>query len=201
MSAPPVELHDQLRPPSRSPFGLGFRQPEETETGEGPATIPHPATSPEAPFAPVEELASEHDEMPDASSASPAGTSSRASTRAADAPASEGLRDFARNGIIVATAQAHTYLGARTEGQRAVELLQADADDAANIGDPLARIAGRRDGVGEMSEDSKDLLAAMMGLAGYASKQVQKATIAKKLDARIAGGLEQPGADTTAADL
>jgi hypothetical protein len=42
-----------------------------------------------------------------------------------------------------------------------------------------------------MSPDTQDLMAAMMGLAGYASKQIQKAATASKLDARLAGGLEQ----------
>lgn len=183
----------QNRPPrSPSPFGLGFRQPAETEEPE--ATIPSPAASPEEWAG--EEPASEYDEASDPH-ASPAGTSSRGSTP--DAEPSAGLTQFGRNAVIIATAQAHQYIGARTEGMRQVELYQADDDDAENIADPLVRIAGRRDAVGEMSEDSKDLLAAMMGVAGYATKQFQKAAIAKKIDARIAGGLDAPA--TEAVDL
>jgi hypothetical protein len=199
VSAPPAEVADQLRPRTASPFGIGFRSPEPGEETQAPSgTIPSPASSPEESSAHDEAPASgpDYDEASDPSE-SRAGTSSRASTP--DAEPSAGLQEFARNGIIIATAQAHQYLGARTEGMRAVELYQADQDDAANIGDPLVRIAERRDGVGEMSPDSKDLLAAMMGLAAYASKQVQKATVAKKIDARIAGGLEQPAADAGAA--
>lgn len=189
MTAPPAEVQDELRPRSRTPFSLGFRQPEEPETPE--PTIPSPAASPEEtePAAAASEPASEYDELPDPTD-SPAGTSSRASTP--ESEPSAGLTEFGRNAVIIATAQAHQYLGARTEGMRAVELYQADQDDAANIADPLVRIAERRDGVGEMSPDSKDLLAAMMGIAAYASKQVQKAAVAKKLDARLAGGLEHP---------
>ena len=177
-----------MQPPApRTPFGLGFRQPsqpeppEETTAGEPASPNPDPLQ-----LDGDGELVSEHDEMPDASSAPSAGTRSRAST-----PVSDGLRDFFRNGVIIASNQAHTFVGSRTPGQRQVELFQADRDDAENIGDPLSRIAARRDGVGEMSPDSADLLAAMMGLAGYAAKQLERQQIARKLDERLAGGLEQ----------
>jgi hypothetical protein len=92
-----------------------------------------------------------------------------------------------RNGVIIASHQAHTYLGRRTQGMAEVQLYLADEQDAESIGDPLSRIAARRDGVGEMSPDTQDLLAAMMGLAGYASKQIQRAAVAQKIDQRNAG--------------
>jgi len=196
VSAPPAseELARQGRP--RVPL-LGFRQPEPEEETPAPApatpplsgTIPSPASSPESTSDHEHEPASEHDEMPDEQSESPAGTRSTGSSRATKGPVGQGLQDLARNGIIIATEQVHTYVGSRTAGQRAVELYRADADDAERIGDPLARIAARRDGVGEMSPDTEDLLAAMMGLAGYAAKQIQRKAIADKIDAREAGGL------------
>lgn len=194
MSAPPAEVAEQLRPRTASPFGIGFRSPEpgEETTPAQPGTIPNPASSPESELHEEQDSAPDYDEASDPSD-SRGSTSSRGSTR--DAEPSAGLQEFARNGVILATNQIHTYLGARTEGMRAVELYQADQDDAEHIADPLVRIAERRDGVGEMSPDSKDLLAAMMGLASYATKQVQKAAIAKKIDSRIAGGLEQPAPD------
>lgn len=193
MTAPHVS--EELRPHSRPRVPLlGFLQPdpeEEIPPGTPPTsgTIPPPATSPE-----TDDLdgapASDYDEMPpDESNESPAGTRSTGSSRATSGPVGEGLRDLARNGIIIATEQVHTYVGSRTAGQRAVELYRADLEDAERIGDPLARIAGRRDGVGEMSPDTQDLMAAMMGLAGYAAKQIQRKAVADKIDAREGGGL------------
>lgn len=188
----PTPLRNPFQP--ASPFG--FRPPEGEETSSH-ATIPNPASSPEA-TTPADELDQDsgddwlHD---DASPASRPGTSSTASaTRGAvDNPLNgEGLRDTFRNAVIIASAQAHTYIGSRTEGMRAVGLYQAEEEDAERIADPLARIAGRRDALGAVSPDTADLMAAMMGLAGYATKQIQKQAIAKKLDAQLAAGQVVP---------
>jgi hypothetical protein len=200
VSAPPVEVAEQLRPRTASPFGLGFRSPEpgEETTPAQPGTIPSPASSPEESSAhePAQGSGLDYDEVSEQSE-SRAGTSSRGSTP--DAEPSAGLTEFARNGVILATDQAHQMFGSATPGARAVELYRADEQDAANIADPLVRIAERRDGVGEMSPDSKDLLAAMMGIAAYATKQVNRRADANRIDARLAGGLEHPAADAGAA--
>jgi hypothetical protein len=204
------QLADSLRANSNRPaFGIGFLTPDEPETDTSAEalgrTIPNPARSPEETADAGAEPASDFDELPDQPNESPAGTSSRASTRASNPLVGDGLRDMARNGIIIASHQVHTYVGSRTPGQRAVELYRADDEDAASIGDPLARIAGRRDGVGEMSPDTADLMAAMMGLAGYAAKQIQKNATAQKIDARTAGGAADvqpmPTPDDLAGDL
>jgi hypothetical protein len=192
VSAPPAEVHEGLRPRSPSPFGIGFRSPEpgeEETTPAQPGTIPSPASSPESSGEHEPASVPDYDEASDPSD-SRESTSSRGSTP--DAEPSAGLTEFARNGVILATDQAHQTFGSATPGMRAVELYRADEQDAANIADPLVRIAERRDGVGEMSPDSKDLLAAMMGIAAYATKQVNRRADAKRIDARLAGGLEQP---------
>jgi hypothetical protein len=170
--------------------GDGLHRVREAKIRDRTARKRGAAPAQPAAGAPAGAPASDYDEMPpDESNESPAGTRSMGSSRATSGPVGEGLRDLARNGIIIATEQVHTYVGSRTAGQRAVELYRADLEDAERIGDPLARIAGRRDGVGEMSPDTQDLMAAMMGLAGYAAKQIQRKAVADKIDAREGGGL------------
>jgi hypothetical protein len=187
VTAPPASDASSLngQPPSssrRSVPLLGFRQPAEPEP-----TIPSPASSPEAEEQ-LDELASELDWSDDEpTDESAAGTGSPGSgTRVANPLVGNALRDTFRNGVIIASHQAHSYL-TRTAGQIEAGLYLADEDDAANIGDPLARITARREGLGQVNPDTADLLAAMMGLAGYASKQIQKTAVSKKIDARYAG--------------
>jgi hypothetical protein len=168
-----------------SPFGIGFVSPEEEETELHPSqTIPSPASSPEA--SDEHEPASEHDEPNDEQYESLDGTHSTESSRVTNPLNGTGLRDTFRNGVIIASHQAHTYL-ARTAGQLEAGLYMADEDDAERIADPLARIAQRREGIGQVSPDTADLMAAMMGLAGYATKQIQKQATAKKIDLRNQG--------------
>lgn len=168
---------------------LGFRAPEEEPIPSPAGTIPSPASSPE------EELlgpasAHDYDEASDPSE-SPAGTSSRGSTpggeKVGNPLAGEGLRSTFRAGVIIASDQTHRFL-ARTQGQLETRLYLADDQDAANIGDPLASLVARREGLGEVSPDTADLLSALMGLAGYATKQIQKQAVAKQIDARAAAG-------------
>jgi hypothetical protein len=182
---PPQASAEQLNGTSQkgSPV-LGFLQPEEPEPLPSP-TIPSPASPPETSDGPEPDSGLDYDEASDPS-AGPGGTRSTASRAGSNPLVGAGLRDMFRNGVIIASHQAHTYLGRRTQGQAEVQLYLADEQDAAGIGDPLARIAERRDGVGQMSPDTADLMAAMMGLAGYASKQIQKTAIASKIDQRNA---------------
>lgn len=166
---------------------LGFRQPE--ETGEPETTIPSPASSPEATAPAVDELGQDSahvwaDESDPHESA--AGTSSKGSTRVGNPLVGQALTETFRNGVIIASHQAHTLL-VRTQGQLETGLYLADEDDAANIADPLARITARREGLGEVNPDTADMLSALMGLAGYATKQINKNAVAKKIDLRNAG--------------
>jgi hypothetical protein len=182
---PPASA-DQLN--GRSPQGtplLGFLQPEEPEPLPS-ETIPNPASSPETSDVPGPDSGPDYDEASDPSEL-PGATRSTGSRAGSNPLVGAGLRDMFRNGVIIASHQAHTYLGQRTQGRADVQLYLADQQDAEAIGDPLARIAERRDGVGAMSPDTADLMAAMMGLAGYASKQIQKTAIAQKIDQRNAG--------------
>jgi hypothetical protein len=85
------------------------------------------------------------------------------------------MRATARQAVTIGTGMAHT-VAAKTEAQRAVGLYLADEDDAANIGNPLADIMHRRGDVvgGKLSPDANDFLKALMGVAGYLTKQMQK---------------------------
>jgi hypothetical protein len=179
---------------SRSPSRrLGFLAPapaEETDgllSSEPPSPTSPPATGEGSPLGDVEpELGS--DQYDDGSTTEddwfPEGTPS-----AAPSPASspnplnaEGLQDVFRGGVMIAGDQAHRLL-ANTPGKQAVGLYQATPDDAAAIGDPLARIAGRHQGVGEVNPDTADLLAAMVGLTRFATRQVERNQRARQLDA------------------
>ena len=128
---------------------------------------------------------------------SPDDTPSPASTPESDAEAvkvelfrEEELQALARGGVAAAGEKAHD-LFATTPGQQHVGLYLTDPTDQAQIGDPLASIAARHQGVaGKVNPDTKDLLSAMVGLFGYATKQINRRTEARALDAgagRLAG--------------
>jgi hypothetical protein len=178
---------DELSPtPSpRSPlFSIGFRQPSpEPYPLPDESLTPSPVSSPPGTStAPLPDSADDEWPLPlDDESESPAGTSSPASTPVANPLNDAALRDVFRGGVLIAGDQAHNAL-ARTEGQRDVGLYRTDEEDAQNIGDPLARIAGRHQGVGKVNPDTADLLAAMVGLTRYATKQIGKSQQAKQLD-------------------
>lgn len=196
MPESPQQVSDPFRSRSApaATLGIGFLQPEEEPEPEPlqSATIPHPASSPEAtgeehdlgPASEYEDDESDPHESPD-------DTRSTASSRVTNPLNGVGLRDTFRNGVIIASHQAHTYL-ARTQGQLETALYLADEQDAENIADPLARIAQRREGIGQVSQDTADLMASLMGLAGYATKQIQKQAIAKKIDQANAAGQVVP---------
>lgn len=188
--------------PSWNPFAPAPRDPagEETTSLLDPPT-PSPGTTSEADELLEPDSGREYDAAPEYES--PAGTSSAGSTPGGDPKVAnplggDHLKHVVRNGIIIATDQAHRLL-AKTEGQLQTRLYAADDDDAAMIGDPLARIAARREGLGEVSPDTADLLAAMMGLAGYATKQIQKQAIARQIDSR--GAETQTLSDLPEGDL
>lgn len=194
-SATASELNGSPFPsPTASPFG--FRQPGEEETSSH-ATIPSPASSPEG-TSPADELDQDsgddwlHDEE---SPFSEEGTSSTASaTRGAVANPlnGEGLRDTITNALVMAGHQAHNLAGSRTEGQRAVELYAIGREDAETVAEPLSRIAQRNATIGKVSPDTADALAAMMALAGIATRQIEKGQQARKIDAAIQAGQVVP---------
>lgn len=184
---PPSQASDQLNgspipPQQTSPRPLfGFGEPT---TPAGPPS--NPPQSPESPSLESELLEAlepdSEDDWPDDGSESPSGTTSPGSTRVSNPLNGAGLRDMARAGVAIAGDQAHNFL-ATTEGQKAVGLYKTDEDDQAAIGDPLARLAGRHQGIGEVSEDTADLLASLLGLARYGTKQINRSQAAKRLDA------------------
>lgn len=177
--------------PKRPLFGFGeATEPIPADLPSNPPLSPTSLPTTEDSLEELEQASADEWDDEEDGSGSPAATSSRGSTRVANPVGSEGLRDMARAGVLIAGDQAHNLL-ARTEGQQAVGLYRTDQDDAERIGDPLARIAGRHQGVGEMNEDTADLLASMLGLARFATKQITLSHHAKALDA----GPKAPAAD------
>jgi hypothetical protein len=88
---------------------------------------------------------------------------------------------------------AHQVL-ARDEPAQAVELYRTDDDDAEAIGDPLANIANRHGGLGAAGNpDLGDAIAALIGLALYATKQFARWNAARAL--RQAAHVQQQPAD------
>jgi len=76
-----------------------------------------------------------------------------------------------------------------------VGLWIADEDDAANIGDPLANLAARRGGVAgaAANPDLGDIIAMLVGLAVYVSKQLQKLQAVRQYRrAKAAQGVHEP---------
>lgn len=183
--ASPLPLPSQRQqPPKGSGLrGLFFQSPQaETDLQAGPLLQEAPEQLEEAAAGSGSEPGwPSDDSAPDDS----APTSSEASTPAERKPfSSAALRRVCRRGVIIAGGMAHQAL-ARTQGQRAVALYEADQEDAKNIGDPLAGIAGRRGGIGgkAANPDVEDAVSALLGVANYVTKQVVRAGIAAKIDA------------------
>lgn len=179
--------------PSRNPFGLGFRP---AKPGDLPSNdLPSPSTSPES--IEREALASDSGDDWDAANypESPDDTPSQGSTPAFEPVAvdiftEDELRVFARGGVAVAGEKAHD-LFANTHGQQTVGLYKTDEADQVNIGDPLASIAARRQGIaGKVNPDTKDLLSALVGVFGYLTKQINRRVEARTIDA--GAGSPQP---------
>lgn len=93
--------------------------------------------------------------------------------------ASEEAKRTARNGVFLASVQAHRLL-VRTQEQAALNLYVADEEDQANIGDPLANIAARRTGAVSDNPDVNDAIQGLLGFGNYLVKQFQLSMIAKR---------------------
>jgi hypothetical protein len=191
---PQDELLESPTPPPSprrtNPFGLGFRAP-------APETESLPSNRPPSHDTTAETLAAFEDELGSGDAFPPDdlesldGTPSPGSTPAFEAVKvelldEETMQAMARGGVAVAGAKAHDMF-ATTEGQKGVGLYLTDESDQANIGDPLGSIAARHQGIGgKVNPDTKDLLSALVGLVGYATKQINLRTQAKALDAGAA---------------
>lgn len=175
--------------PTQSPLNIGFRTPAEPADPPSSQSLPSPSSSPEASPT-LDELGPDSGDDWDAASfpESPDDTSSPGSTPAPEVQVldNEALRDMARVGVAIAGHQAHEHL-TRTPGQVEVGLYLTDEEDQAGIGDPLARIAGRHQGIGKVSPDTQDLLAALVAVARYGTKQASLAKHAKQRDLAGAG--------------
>lgn len=185
--ASPLPSQLQSRSSGRQPHrGLFFRTAEE-ET-------PAPRMSPEGETPPAVDVDGSVSEPDWPSDESNLDDSDPSSSRASSAGSP--VKTFSKKatklaiaqGILTGTNVLHR-VAARTEGQRAVGLYIAEADDAEAIADPLADIAGRREGIaGKVSPDTADAVRAMVALANYASKQIAATIMANDVDRHIAGG-------------
>jgi hypothetical protein len=96
------------------------------------------------------------------------------------------LREWARGGVALAGEKAHEMFAA-TPGGQAVDLYKTTEKEQASIGDPIASLAGRRQGLGgKVSPDTKDLLSLMTGLVAYGTRQINLRTQARAIDAGAA---------------
>lgn len=189
-------------PRPSDPFRVGFRPATPGDLQSTP--LPSPSQSPESPDELPEGPASDSGDGWDEASSPESldDTPSQGSTPGSDAAGvtvelftEEDLQGLARGGVQFAGEKAHELV-ATTEGRKKVGLLLTDEQDQAQIGDPLARIASRHAGDvgGKVNPDTKDLLASLVGIAGYGLKQINRVTEARRLDAGAAGlaGSPQP---------
>ncbi len=187
-----METNDVLEaasPPSRpsSPWNPFFSG----ATGEAP----EPRTSPESPTAasdgPLEGSASEpdwHSDASDLDESDPSSSTGSSGGKPLKAFSKKATKLAIAQGILTGTNVLHR-VAARTEGQRAVGLYIAERDDAEAIADPLADIAGRREGIaGKVSPDTADAVRAMVALANYASKQIAATIMANDVDRHVSAG-------------
>jgi len=173
-----------------SPFGIGFRQPASRPSSP---RLPSPSSSPESPSPTTGEPGWDSGPESDESDLdeSPDPTPSPASTPESDRPEAVKVELFSddelvaltRGGIAAAGEKAHEMF-AVTPGQKHVDLYKTTEADQANIGDPLAAIAARHQGIGgKVNPDTKDALSMMVGLVGYATRQINLRNQARAIDA------------------
>lgn len=197
MSVPTVEGAPPGVAPAPSPRrplgGLTFRHPAEDElsttiqtedgpewTGEG-SPSDQLDDSPSVSAWPTDESDADDESAP---------TSSRGSSADAVRPLGKAMQTAAaRQAVLVASGMAHRF-ATTSEAQLMVGLYLADEEDAERIGDPLARIAGRRvkDSAAIANPDAADAISAMLGLAGYVSKQIVKLSEARTIAPEAAPG-------------
>jgi hypothetical protein len=165
-----------LSPPKTSLFGFGGLPETEEELLhqlDGPASDSG-TEWPSEPALDESDLDSDPSSSPGSSRADkPAALLSQAQMRAT-----------ARQAVTIGTGMVHT-VAAKTEAQKSVGLYLADDDDAAHIGNPLGDIMHRRGDIvgGKLSPDANDFLKALMGVAGYITKQIQKVAYVRQVEA------------------
>jgi hypothetical protein len=190
MTASPAEAPPASQPSQRSrpTGGLTFKSPAEEEWGTpigadltpeqaGMSLDDQPAGSPSA-----SDGWSDSSDEDDESDPTSSHTSSDADRPRVKPLSQKAQRLAARQAVKIAGSMAHQYL-ARDEAAQAVGLYLVDDESAAAIGDPLSRIAARHAPVdGAMAnEDVADGIAAMMGVAHFVSKTIEKSSQAAAL--------------------
>lgn len=168
-----------LLSPRKSRFGFGSLPETEEELPQEPSPLDDPGSASGTDW--ESELELDESDLDSDPTSSPG--SSRAEKPAALLSQAQ-MRATARQAVKIGSGMAHT-VAAKTEAQRAVGLYLADDDDAANIGNPLADVMHRRGDIvgGKLSPDANDFLRALMGVAGYLTKQIQKIGAVRQMEA------------------
>jgi len=199
-TAPSDELQSPLpQQPLPSPRGPRlplFFQPRAQEETTEHLPPSEPASSTETELAAAEDgpawdsagdpPSSEHDPSDEGTSS----TGSRAGSPGVKL-GKAAARATAAKGVIIGSGMLHRMATRAETIQREAGLFLADAEDAEAIGNPLGDIIARRGGVAgkALSPDHADALSAVMGLAGYASKQIAlQMQIAQHERAQAGGG-------------
>lgn len=185
MPRPTVPSVDSLK--SGAP--LTFLQPEQPS----PNDLPSPSDLPNS--------------QPDPWSSSSPSTADTASEAPFDAPASSRgssassmpkarVQEASRKAVLMAGEGAHQLL-AHDEWDEQVDLYRADEKDAAGIGDPVGAIVHRHGLLGAAANpDVMDGINALVGLAVYGWKQVERYREARRLR-KAQRQAEQAGTEQT----
>jgi hypothetical protein len=179
---------------SRPSLGLFFQNSEESpsEWTEEPLEQAGEASSPLGDGSPSAS-ASPSDEEPGWSDEAPSSSPSASDPASKKPLSNKALKPMFRQGVQIGSGMAYRF-AARTAGQQQVGLYLADDEDAANIADPLASIAARREGIaGKVSPDTADFISSMMGVAGYLSKQMVRAQAAAQIDSGSVPSVDPDG--------
>jgi hypothetical protein len=194
MSESPALLDQQQPDDQQHPSGLpsprrGLFFASSTPSPEDPTSSLPGETSSSPDDLGESASAPEWDEFSDPSDTDDLTSSSESSPGKPLSPLTKAaLRATIAQGVIIGSGMAHR-IAARSEGQQLVGLYVADTEDADNIANPLASIAHRRGGIaGKVSPDTNDAIQAVMGLAGYMSKQIGKTVAAREIDGHLAAG-------------
>lgn len=180
LSPPPANL------PSPRSGSLMFNQPDPTNID-----LPDDSLSPSA---------DRLDAPSDPSEAGPR-SSTGSSAKAPSTASKRALRDAVRAGVMITGSLANEFL-ARDQATATVGLYRTDEQDAEAIGDPIASIVNRHGGIGTAGNpDLADAIAALIGLALYARKQLSLWLTAKEHRRFLAaGGTQDAPAEDSAGD-
>ncbi len=151
---------------------LTFLQPGQPETSPSPSDLPT------LPADPSPSSSQPYDVKSGPEYAAP---TSSAGSSASSAPGKHAIQENARKAVLMAGEGAHQLL-AKDEWDEQVDLYRTDVDDAKAIGDPVGAIVHRHGLLGAAANpDVMDGINALVGLAVYGWKQVERVREARRL--------------------